>query len=213
MRLCLCLAVLTLAACHGSGEPVHVHRADAEAAAAKERHRDPNPSSPPSYQVELHGFGEDGEHVRSIDVYALYQLAAIGGELMGDDRGEWGGELMFRDPRGGIHKVLGKNVHGIYAMPFGVVAFTGLAHLSRNVGEVYLVSPAKDGSIAATPFRTLTGAPFEVVRAVSGELVFKVYSGRFEKKGDHYESILDCYRMTKAGDVASLPCSSIVIVD
>lgn len=212
MRLYLCFASLMLVACQMSGEPVQVHRADAAAALAREMARAPVPQSPASYQIELRSVDADGMHLHA-NVYAPYQLSAFGGELMGDDRGEWGGELMFRDAQGGVHKVLGKNVHGIYVMPFGVAVFTGLAHMGMNSGEVYLVSLAKDGSAVATPFRTLAGAPMEMVRAVSGELVFKVPSGHFRHVGDHMEEDRDCYRMTMAGKVESLSCSDIVIVD
>ena len=109
--------------------------------------------------------------------------------------------------------MLGKNVHGIFQMPFGVAVFTGLAHLGLDEGQIYLVSPGANGAPTATPFRSLAGAPSEVTRTVSGEVVFKVDSGRYEKKENAYQAIKDCYRLTKSGDVASLPCSSMVIVD
>ncbi len=213
MRYCLYALALALAACGGSVAPVMVHRADADAAALREGPRSAFPQSSLSYETELHSFGEDGEHVRTIDIHPLYELHAFGGELMGDDRGEWGGELMFRDQHGALHRMLGKNVHGILQMPFGVVVFTGLAHLGLDEGQIYLVSPGANGAPTATPFRSLAGAPSEVTRTVSGEVVFKVDSGRYEKKENAYQAIKDCYRLTKAGDVASLPCSSMVIVD
>lgn len=112
-----------------------------------------------------------------------------------------------------LHMVLESNVHGIERMPFGVVVFTGLAHMRSNVGALYLVSQAKDGTVEAAPFRPLAGAPTEVMRTSAGELVFMVYTDRFEKKGDHLEPVLDCYRLTKMGDVSPLSCSSIVIFD
>ncbi len=98
-------------------------------------------------------------------------------------------------------------------MPFGVVVFTGLAHMSMDKGQIYLVSSAPNAAPTVAPFRSLAGAPSEVTRTVSGDVVFKINSGRYEKKGIAYEAIKDCYRLTKAGEVESLSCSSIVIVD
>lgn len=121
---------------------------------------------------------------------------------------------MFRDHNGGLHQVLGKNVHGIFKMPFGIVTFTGLAHLGRDSGDVYLVTALPVDNPVAKLLHHLPGSPEQVVRAVSGNLLFKVNNGHFEKNNIGYKvSAKDCYRMTKNGDIQKIDCSSIVIVN
>jgi hypothetical protein len=149
-----------------------------------------------------------------IDVIPSYRLDAFDGQLMGDDRGEFGGELMFRDRQGSTRLLMKRNVHGIFQMPFGVVVFTGLAHMRSNVGGTYLVTASPESIPVVAPFRTLQGAPEEVVRTLSGELAFKVLNGRFKRDGagDRVEA-KDCYLMKMSGEIKKLSCTSIVIVN
>lgn len=205
---------LLLAACRGQEEKIEVHRADVQRAEASARSSITDRASPLSYQARMEGFGEAGPVVKVINVIPPYRLDAFGGQLMGDDRGEFGGELMFRDRQGGFHLLMKRNVHGIFQMPFGVVVFTGLSHLGSNVGGVYLVKASSDSIPMVTPFQALKGAPDEVVRTLSGELVFKVFNGHFERNAAGYEEAAkDCYLMRKSGEIEKLRCSSIVIAD
>ena len=206
--------MLVLAACRNPEEKVKVRRADAQRAAAAAMCHVEDRTASFGYQVQTEGFGENGLVVKAIDVIPSYRLNAFGGQLMGDDRGEFGGELMFRDKQGSTHLLMKKNVHGIFQMPFGVVVFTGLAHMRTNVGETYLVTASSASIPVVARFRVLQGAPEEVVRTLSGELVFKVFNGRFESSetGDKVAA-KDCYLMTKSADVMKLSCASIVIVD
>ena len=114
---------------------------------------------------------------------------------------------MFRDRHGLVHRVLNENVHGIFQMPFGIVVFTGLAHLSLNSGKTYLVT-ASQGGVVAGLFRTLPGAPDQVVRDSSVDLRFQVFNGRFEKnEAGEEDPAEDCYRMTKSGAIEKMSCA------
>ncbi len=211
---CLSLILVVLTACHERGNVEQVHHADAQSAEASAIAHLEDHSSPNGYQIEVSGYGENGLETKVVDVVPSYRLAAFGGELMGDDRGEFGGELMFRDKHGLVHQVLKENVHGIFQMPFGIVVFTGLAHLSFDSGRTYLVTASPGGVPIATPFHPLPGSPEQVVRALSGSLIFKVNNGRFEKNSVGYKApAKDCYRLTKSGDVENLACASIGIVN
>lgn len=135
---------------------------------------------------------------------------AYGGVLLGRDAGEFGGELVFRGQDGTIQRLLPINVHGIFQMPFGVVAFAGLAHLTMNEGGIYLVSCSSTGAISASLLQKLPGAPSDIFRTTDGDLVFRVMSGRFEKRGNILMPVKDCYLLSKLATVEPLRCSSIV---
>lgn len=203
----LSLIVVTLSACHDQGDGLEAGRAEGNEAEVSESWRFEDPSSPNGYQVQMTGYGENGRITTVAHVAPAYRLKAFGGELMGDERGEFGGELMFRDQHGLVHRVLKENVHGIFQMPFGIVAFTGLAHLSLNSGKIYLVT-ASPGGVVAGLFRALPGAPNQVVPELSGDLHFKVFTRRFEKNEAGEEGpIEDCYRMTKSGTIEKMNCA------
>jgi hypothetical protein len=91
------------------------------------------------------------------------------GLLVGSNRGEWGGELVFLNERGEQLRLLDVNTRGIHAMPFGIVAVTGLAHLGFNAGALYLVKEA-GASYVATKWRILPGAPSESGFLENGDL-------------------------------------------
>jgi hypothetical protein len=94
-------------------------------------------------------------------------------------------------------------------MPFGIVTFAGLAHLSRNSGKIYLVT-ASPGGVTTGLFRALPGAPDQVARDSSGDLHFKVFNGRFEKNEAGEEGAAeDCYRMTKGGTIEKMSCAPV----
>jgi hypothetical protein len=165
-----------------------------------------------TYDAEIVGYGENGKVVKVVHEVPAYALAAYGGQLLGGDRGEWGGELLFRDSKGEIHRLLENNVHGIFEMPFGIVVFTGLAHMNSNQGAIYIVSRNRNNDISVNISRHLPGAPRDVFRTETGDVVFRVSTGKFKDKGAYGEEILDCYLLEKSGAVEELPCSSVTKV-
>ena len=72
-----------------------------------------------------------------------YSLDAFGGHLLGTDRGEWIGKLMFQDADGNLTTLLNENVHGIVENADGIFAFTGLARkLPRQADTSKVELPA-----------------------------------------------------------------------
>lgn len=165
-----------------------------------------------TYDAEIVGYDENGKHVKIIHEAPAYALAAYGGQLLGGDRGEWGGELLFRGKEGEIHRLLEKNVHGIFDMPFGIVVFTGLAHMNSNEGAIYTVNRNRNDDISLNVFRRLPGAPRDVFRTEAGDVVFRVSTGEFMGNGASREETLDCYLLKKSGTIEALPCSSVTKV-
>ncbi|MGC1551108.1 MAG: hypothetical protein WA777_21500, partial [Rhodanobacter sp.] len=151
-------------------------------------------------------------HTTKFDAIPNFALAAFGGHLLGADRGEWGGELVFRDNDGIIHRLIDRNVHGIVRMPFGVVVFTGLAHLSQSTGAIYRVDQHPDGTVTATLLHTLPGAPEDIRWTTRGDLVFRVVTheahrfGLFNSRG----SGTRCLRLARSGMVQNQLCMAII---
>jgi hypothetical protein len=97
--------------------------------------------------------------------------------LLGSNRGEWGGELVFTDGASAAVHVIEDNVQGIHRLPFGIVAVTGLAHLTLNHGMIYLVEVPANGRPKATKWKSLPGAPRKSGILPDGRLFVSCYGG------------------------------------
>lgn len=86
-------------------------------------------------------------------------LRVEGGWLVGSDRGEWGGELMFIGDNGMRQRILEENVEDVFRLGTRLVATTGLAHLSMNKGALVELKKDPDGRWTAEKWRILPGAP------------------------------------------------------
>src|SRR5437879_5679861 len=86
------------------------------------------------YDAELVSIGENGEQVKIIKQRPDVGLKVVDGFLLGSDRGEWGGELVFSDGRSQTATLLKENVTAIHRLRFGIVVVTGIAHLSIDEG-------------------------------------------------------------------------------
>jgi hypothetical protein len=136
---------------------------------------------------------------------AKQTLRAFGGTIIGKDEGEWGGEIAFREPDGSVYTVIADNSHGIFAMPYGVVAITGLAHLGTNRGAVHLLSRAPDAHVTATPLLQLPGAPCDVAQE-GNRITMRISIG--------YETLSDgtsrpdfrCYALQSSKDLVTYTC-------
>jgi len=120
-----------------------------------------------------------------------HSLPAFGGQLVGTDRGEFVGKLMFQDEAGDLQTLLDENVHGIVENPAGIFVFTGLAHLGGNEGYVYVVSLGADERVKTDLLGHLPGAPSQVTLQPDGSATFLVYSGF---SGDR--QLYECYSLT-----------------
>jgi len=112
-----------------------------------------------SYPIRIEGSDETAGQVHEAHVKPGCGLKVPGGLLLGSSRGEWGGETVFLDDKGQTHPLLSKNTIGIFKMPFGILAVTGLAHLGFDHGMVYLITPSTDGGYSARRWKTLPGTP------------------------------------------------------
>lgn len=106
----------------------------------------PSELSSLAYSAEIVGYGPEGERTTTTRQTPNVGLRTASGFLVGSDRGEWGGELVYLDARSAPIRLLNENVTGIHQLPVGTVVVTGLAHGMSNRGALYLakvVSPGK----------------------------------------------------------------------
>jgi hypothetical protein len=89
-------------------------------------------------------------------------LVVEGGRLEARDAGEWGGAIVFRRSNGGIDTVFAGNALGFVKTRGLVLAFTGLAHLGLDYGELLVLSATSSGSWRADRATSLGSAPSAV---------------------------------------------------
>lgn len=133
-------------------------------------------------------------------------LAAFGGTIVGRNDGEWGGEVAFKAPSGATYTVVADNSVGIFDMPYGVIAITGLAHLGINRGEVHLLSRPKGSHVTATLLTRLPGAPCDVARE-GDRITMRIESLERGKSDRPLKPNFECYALLPGGELVQYECS------
>lgn len=113
----------------------------------------------------------------SMKTSSLRGVKVEGGYLVGSDNGEWGGEITFVDLNNDPFAILNENMEAIYKMTHGIIAVTGLAHMSMNSGFIQTLGRGADGRWAATKWRALPGAPKFSRLLKDGRLLISCYGG------------------------------------
>ncbi|EKE75655.1 hypothetical protein [Gallaecimonas xiamenensis] len=101
--------------------------------------------------------------------------------LTGSNFGEFGGELMLLKDNGETRRLAQLNVEDIYRMPFGMVVTSGLAHMSSNAGQIYLINP----DFTLTLLYALTGMPRSSYLLPEGDLLINSYVSGTDQKLNH----------------------------
>ncbi len=104
-------------------------------------------------------------------------LRVENGWLVGRDRGEFGGELVFVPDEGEQSFVLKENVEDLFKLGERYIAVTGLSHLGIHYGCVYGIKPGESGQWVAELWRTLPGAPNSCGKLPSGEIFISTSGG------------------------------------
>ena len=137
-----------------------------------------------AYKAEItsEGLGKDGRtierHVRSVQQIPSVGIPVEGGYLVGSNRGEWGGDLIFRNTEGTQTILLDASVCGIYRMTSGIVVITEDAQMDR--GAVFRVSKSADGTWRANKWKELPGYPLGAGVRPNGNLFVACYRGTVE---------------------------------
>ena len=103
-------------------------------------------------------------------------LRVENGWLVGSDRGEWGGELMFVADDGQRTYVRQGNVYDLFKLGDRYIALTGYAHFTSR-GQVYTVESTEDGRWVCELWRILPGAPELCGKLPSGEIFISTGGG------------------------------------
>ena len=115
---------------------------------------------------------------KGAEVHPNVATPAFDGWLLGGNRGEFGGELMYQMGYDGeIHKLLDENVEDLYKLPFGFVATTGLAHMGDDGGALYLVTRTGKELPKASKLAELPAAPGTSWFLRSGNVLINTSSG------------------------------------
>ncbi|MCG6117937.1 MAG: HEAT repeat domain-containing protein [Aquimonas sp.] len=104
-------------------------------------------------------------------------LRVAGGWLLGANRGEWGGELIFAGDNGRRQGVLGRNVEDIYRLGSQTIALVGVAHMTINDGVVYRLRQAGNGEWRAESWLQLPGTPYSSWPVHTGEILVNTHGG------------------------------------
>ena len=99
------------------------------------------------------------------------QLEVGSGIFIGNDRGEWIGDLYFRDHADQMQKLLDDNILGLFQTTNGLVAVGGLAHMGINRGQVYALTASSPSYWQASMLVTLPGEPDRFTLTPGGELI------------------------------------------
>ena len=88
-------------------------------------------------------------------------LVIPGGVLIGENDGEWGGNLMFKPSEGPKREILIKegNITAIFLFQGKIHVLEGLAHLGTNEGALYILEPQGDSFLPKLLF-TFDSAPY-----------------------------------------------------
>ena len=115
---------------------------------------------------------------KGAEVHPNVATPAFDGWLLGANRGEFGGELMYQiGYEGAVHKLLDENVEDLYKLPFGFVATTGLAHMGYDGGALYLVTRTGKELPKASKLAELPAAPGTSWFLRSGNVLINTSSG------------------------------------
>lgn len=161
-----------------------------------------------AYDTEVVSFGKNGRQVRLIKHIPDYALRFADGILLGGNRGEWGGELIFRDKAGIDHRILDENVQGIFEQPTGAVVLTGLAHMSTNEGSIYELE-ATTGQEFPQPklIHKLVGSPRKIMQTTAKTLEIRVDVWETQTLNESSEPSPHCYLLGTDKSLANFPCS------
>lgn len=99
------------------------------------------------------------------------------GWLVGSNRGEWGGELVFIGDGEKPQLLLRDNIEDIYRLGDRYIAVAGLAHLGFNYGSIFEIILMDNGSWNIDLWRKLPGAPYSSWFVETGELLINTYGG------------------------------------
>lgn len=112
-------------------------------------------------------------------VQATPQIACrlADGLVLGNDEGEWGGEIAWRSPDGRITIIDSTSVQEFHHMPWGLLAVNSYRHMGMFSGRLLTITPVPQGLPRVTLFQTLPGALIRSWKTPDGGLYLECSHG------------------------------------
>ncbi|MCG8370775.1 MAG: hypothetical protein MJA32_09725, partial [Proteobacteria bacterium] len=117
------------------------------------------------------------EHVEYVEQVPNLALRTPAGWLVGADRGEWGGELVYVPDKGDATVLYNGNIEDIFTLDGQLVAISGLAHMIGNRGVLLRIDEDQAAKYSVVPWKRLPGAPHSSWLIEGGELLINTYGG------------------------------------
>ncbi len=145
-----------------------------------------------TFKFDVVGYGEHGRTVSEIDETPHVAIPVKNGWLLGSDRGEWGGRLVYKTHDGNQKNIIDDNIKDIYEYSYGHIVVAGLGHMGVSRGTIYLVT-VKDNSYVAEKIHSLAASPKSSWLTSTGELLInhgQMFSSVYTPSGMLYR--VDC---------------------
>lgn len=132
-----------------------------------------------SWRVDLDG---DAVSVSKAEFSNVKELQIAGGKMVGENGGEWGGKLQFKDGTTVQEIPVKDGVSALYKLSESrVVVLTGTSHLSFNEGDLFIFAKkSKTDKWKLEKRITLSGDPIQSVMKDSSTVIFVSGYGLYE---------------------------------
>jgi hypothetical protein len=110
-----------------------------------------------------------------------------GGTFIGNNRGEWGGELIYRNDTN-EYKILNENICGIINYNNEIYVLAGLTHLVMSIGKIIKLEK-KNGIWERTSIIELNSSP-ETYTVFNNQLYIVTFNGLITFDGNNIKQIL-----------------------
>lgn len=154
------------------------------------------------YVVEVYSVGENGKCVRHIKKSPEHAANFANGILLGGNRGEWGGELIFRDRKGKDRKILNENIISITVSSKEAFVLTGLSHLGSNFGALYALPSNENFGVGLPSLVAKFDKPPEALE-FNDDLGFRI---AFRSPKVSVNTLYVCYSPLSNGKSREIPC-------
>ena len=137
------------------------------------------PDSNPYFAYDFFSYENVGEDIANCTIgkdNEQKQLIYLDGYLIGEDHGEWGGSLKYKDSSGNQIELINDNIKSINTIGENTVAIAGLAHLSFNKGIIYQIT-YRNNKIAIKEILVLPGAPRAIKKLKNHEIMITTFGG------------------------------------
>jgi len=145
-----------------------------------------------TFKFDVVGYDENGRTVSEINEVPHVAIPVKNGWLLGSDRGEWGGRLVYKTDDGNQKNIIDDNIKDIYEYSYGYIVVAGLGHMGASKGTIYLVT-FKNNNYVAEQIHSLIASPKASWLTSTGELLInhgQMFSSVYTPSGMLYR--VDC---------------------